>query len=65
MKLKCKVCKTERGYLTHHYFLIEGEPINFFSSNIDSAWNFFEGDGLDVDALCDRTGVRHVEFIEV
>ena len=65
MELKYRVCKTERGYLTHHYFLIEGEPKNFFSLDIDSAWNFFEDDILDVYALREKTGIEHVEFIEV
>lgn len=65
MKLECKVCKTEKGYLTHHYFLIEGDCKNFFSQSIDSAWMFLEGDSIDVDLMCDKTGVKEVEFVKV
>lgn len=65
MKLKYKVCKTEKGYLTHHYFLVEGNLDNFFNKDIDSAWMFLEGDSIDVDLMCDRTGVKEVEFVEV
>ena len=60
-----RVCKTEKGYLTHVYFLLNPIEDKIFSSDITKAYTFSDEDGIDVDYLCDTTSVNSVEFINV